>query len=1573
METIFKRKPKPSQPVPQADKSEYKQILEKDSIESAKAGEYLLHLFIIETSKINVNTDLNAFISIKALGETKKTRIWKGLGPSSITRWNEHFFFTKRFLSLEDLRDESIEITLMNGNILTKDSRIGTIKRYLFSLIDSNNKFITNQWSIFADPLNDFGVAKGFIRFSLSFTLASEEQKDLEELSLKIPQTPNIEFPPSIHPKNMQMIIKIYNGRKIYGIESTGKSDPVIKVDLGGVKAQVKHIMQTIDPNFYQTLYLRFFEPTLIDRVLLKLYDYNRFSQDTKLGTINISLEDIYKGVYSTPKWLQFYGASKYSKKTDIKKIMNNQPVHSSAFTGELLIAIEINETKKAKIKSEDMNKLEISLSRCRLVTVTFNLQIDIEYIYNLNVEPGKIDMTIDWGTNDHRTTLPSQKLQNKLLIVNRGICLKRTFEVGFTAMSDFSLESEILEQIPDVFVYLTHNSLNVSFYRFKVKDIMMNIFGYDPERTVKMKPDMAVSDLSVDSAGFMKLKIGMKEMPRTAEFSKKVKNYRDFMEKKKVLDQEDIKCNFMPPEDFVSNPAITEEKLFPHLDEKMKYQPIVIIIELFQAKQLICVESDGMPDTYVDFYHFGSNVQSKLIVDSLNPCWNEKLVLKSYRVNGKTPNLVVNLYDRDKNALGQSKDELIGWSEISLPMTSYIEDEDNINFDSPWWRHLTVLGDIKAGQILLRVKWSLLSTFKKNVDYIEKASEPLNFPKCNYNIKATVLGLRALKVKSLFSIKKSQINFDTTVLAEENNLDYKHQISLTSRNTGLDPMFGRSIMRSGNLPENLYLMPSISCEVIDPSFTFFDSHKKIGNFIIDLSIASYLSTVELIAKLEVLKEFRKDVSKIHSDPAENKQTMQNITGIINHLSINMKAQEAYISKEFPDVFVQANLVKEDYKKLGTHTLMSSMLADFQAMPMPMPQMASIEEPIKQKMNEDELKATADLLNEKIAKELTLETNVINPRKENIVFHSSTDTFLPDRQNNRLSAINQPNISVLKNKLSPIALLELFKKQETSSDPIVLTVDAHFKLFDGQKKKYEELGYKDAKNDTRHYRLKVDTDLEQTAYMGADQFNSVGIYRGEKFLKSGAGFFDFIASKLANPYVQSGTFRGKVEMIQEKVFDEITTLNLEHSERKMLGLPTSIEDWGASGLDQLISSDMEIELVVYVIDAVFSINLDFRSANDGYVVLVLNGKKYKGQKVIQDSNDPKFMERFFIPCAIPGCSDLEIQFWDKDVVIDEFIGSTFIDVERRFMDERFKRRTEHPIEYREILTKDSEKAGHTRLWLEFLKKNKDTREFCTIEGIPKTPWKIDPRPPVFLYIRAIVYDTTNVPIIDVTGAADYLVSVTFPLLNKQQKTDIHYRSQDGDGSFNWRFEFGFWVDFNFNFNEAKLSFRVFDKELLQPDKFLCDLEINFEDSIKKVLETDQGKKILGIDKDSEKDGYEIFYKQMTLGKGNKAPEKKKPTLITMSAEVLTKAERENAPAGLGRSSPNENPYLPAPSGRFQWSWNPVKIFEQTFGKTFRKKCGLICIILILVFIFIIFAPILVSSIISGVVNKKIFG
>ena len=80
-------------------------------------------------------------------------------------------------------------------------------------------------------------------------------------------------------------------------------------------------------------------------------------------------------------------------------------------------------------------------------------------------------------------------------------------------------------------------------------------------------------------------------------------------------------------------------------------------------------------------------------------------------------------------------------------------------------------------------------------------------------------------------------------------------------------------------------------------------------------------------------------------------------------------------------------------------------------------------------------------------------------------------------------------------------------------------------------------------------------------------------------------------------------------------------------------------------------------------------------------------------------------------------------------------------------------------------------------------------------------------------MRCIVWNTTEVPLDDLSITGERMSDIYVKgwlqgLEDDKQKTDVHYRSLDGDGNFNWRFTF------DFNYLPAEQNIVVKKKEHL---------------------------------------------------------------------------------------------------------------------------------------------------------------
>lgn len=270
-------------------------------------------------------------------------------------------------------------------------------------------------------------------------------------------------------------------------------------------------------------------------------------------------------------------------------------------------------------------------------------------------------------------------------------------------------------------------------------------------------------------------------------------------------------------------------------------------------------------------------------------------------------------------------------------------------------------------------------------------------------------------------------------------------------------------------------------------------------------------------------------------------------------------------------------------------------------------------------------------------------------------------------------------------------------------------------------------------------------------------------------------------------------------------------------------------------------------------------------------------------------------------------------------------------------------------------------------------------------GPPGPPFNITPRKAKKYYLRVIIWNTKDV-ILDeksITGEemSDIYVKGWIPGSEEnKQKTDVHYRSLDGEGNFNWRFVFPFdylpaeqlcivakkehfWSIDQTEFRvPPRLIIQIWDNDKFSLDDYLGFLELDLHHTIipakssekcnldmipdLKTMNPLKAKTASLFEQKSmrgwwpcyaEKDGSRVM-----AGK------------VEMTLEVLNEKEADERPAGKGRDEPNMNPKLDPPNRpetSFLWFTNPCKTMRFIVWRRFKWVIiGLLILLILLLFL-----------------------
>ena len=1556
---------------------------QQEQLIEMKKGDYSVHILIEEVKNlISIQENKLPVPRVKMTVFGKEQRTSKMKKPCDNCVFNEHFYFDKTNLTVEMLDSEKILIEVYDNNNTKRKDYYGIYELDFGYVYGRPEHTLRNIWiGLSNTESEDISQIRGYLKLSVCVL---NEGDDRVELEPKDSEMGNCIIPNEIKMKYKQISFYFFIGEEfpdmdaVFSEKKTGRRcDGYIEMKYMGIMRKTKaQEMKNEKIKWDQIIDIPATYPCVSQKICMLVKDED-IAGDDIVGSYEFNINDIYAGLYNNYQYINIYG-SPLNKKGGIYDQMNYNAEIGSRWNGRILMKCEVKDVDSPVANVRDIDKQSNVLKEAYQLAPQCNwvLLVRVLSAYYLPELDRDYEIKFCYQDNSKGTSRRSAN--------NGSIDFNETFYLQFNSISQNVLN------LSDIFIYLVDNKQssdkkNVCFQRIKASEFHLNkdiLF-------IKLVPDPAINKVkTMMKSGILKCKICL---------------YNP-----NVDPQPDIK-------EFESDGSYQLQSLgsgsnFIGIQSITTYTIVAVV---YMSKGLVAAESNGTSDPFVTLTCGSQTLKTSVKNNTMNGVWNELLEFKNVAMDIQDqttwPVFLLNVIDYNKVL----SDVPLGYNYLWLSNSHYCF--NNFKLITPKWHNLFLpKSNKKQGQILMS-----FYIFDSNIGLSgEDLLKSIQYkPQTTlYNFEISVLGLRELKPLGIIGVKKPFIKFDLNSLNVTGDPGDDHvPIQTIPVNGGANPTINTVIQFQTKLPEDENFMPELQCEVYDNILSGF-SNSLLGVFSIDVKRIIKRTQAQVIEDINqadrnnglafaqnfLLNQLNNVGSRLNSMSSKSNNIIDNGGGM----------KENNIDND-NDNIISTNVNKNDQELLNISQSINKKGGDVD----PDDENANFLEEDENKYD-DKSNGEINLANTNLNSNMVF---TIAPKGQKLSSRNAVKLggdFIKNNLNDSNYFVVYPNIKLFKvpgysgNEIDPNnqkVQKELYIEDQAKKPDKQLFFEIGYLL------KYEE-GI-NPQESTKHYRRIYRCPLENVdvkEFSMKTPFNIGKIKRG-KFVdkKSETELFDAmktIKSKIIYKFngkigerdtkdnrtssiisedeskksvigekehvveKSYGKFKGLIRVTENgllKKYEKKIEESIENS--KITQTPISLKNYNKyNDLRQKILNKKDVIIRVYVLELNELAKKDLLSESDPYIRIYLNDKLVINEKKNHqnDQKNCKWYKHYDIAGEMPGSSNLKIEVLDyDDLLSDDIIGSTVIDLEDRYFNCDWQGLIEKPVEVRPLLHGDlNGPQGQIYLWLDI---------FDASIKSSKIPWKIAQEPITEYQVRFIVWETEDMEMMDIEGTSDIYV-LAYLDQKEIQKTDIHYRCQSGQASFNWRIL----LPLRLPSIDPKITLQVYDKDIFASDDYMSGATISLKDltvapqylqmpmkftrDYYNALDEAQKQKygaIEFLDKKEDEEGIK-FWVQCYKGKKEAAGEGEKGGRVLCSLEIVPKELADQEPVGKGRGEPNVNPYLPPPVGRLEFTLNPFKMINQLVGPKFRRKCYCFCL-LCLIIVYLIYAlPTMITRLVT---------
>lgn len=134
-----------------------------------------------------------------------------------------------------------------------------------------------------------------------------------------------------------------------------------------------------------------------------------------------------------------------------------------------------------------------------------------------------------------------------------------------------------------------------------------------------------------------------------------------------------------------------------------------------------------------------------------------------------------------------------------------------------------------------------------------------------------------------------------------------------------------------------------------------------------------------------------------------------------------------------------------------------------------------------------------------------------------------------------------------------------------------------------------------------------------------------------------------------------------------------------------------------------MEKSVKCEIHIYILEGYDLASKDIGSESDPYLVVSCGERSYNNRENYKlNERNPKFNLHYKFQGDLPGVPTLKIEAYDYDDLFgDDLIGVTYIDLDDRFYNPKWRALKDKPIEFRQLLHHSSNLSqGQVSCWVD---------------------------------------------------------------------------------------------------------------------------------------------------------------------------------------------------------------------------------------------------------------------------------